>query len=100
MKLHSKEFVFHYSLKRKVIRDLRIVTEHVGELVVEGVGYFNPSASVLDIFDRYTVDIDFVKWKGVDIKEVLDVTGGLDEVIDAAHRHFASGYENMASKAA
>jgi hypothetical protein len=100
MKFHSKEFVFHYPLKRKSIRNLRIVTEHVGDLIVEGVGYFDPSASVLDIFDRYSVDIDFVKWKGIDIKEVLDVTGGLDEVIDAAHRHFASTYEDMMRKAA
>jgi len=40
------------------------VTEHVGDLVVEGRGCLNPSASVLDIFDRYMVDIDFVKWNG------------------------------------
>ncbi len=63
----KKEFVFQYPLKHKVVRDLKIVTEHVGDLTVEGIGYFNPLASPIDVFDRYTVDIDYVKWNGTDI---------------------------------
>ena len=96
----SKEFSFHYPLKHKVVRDLKIVTEHVGDLVVEGVGYFNPSASVLDIFDRYSVDIDFVKWSNTDIKPVLEVTGAMDDVVEAAIRYFAKEFENSSSKKA
>ena len=99
MRIH-KEFTFHYPLKHKVVRDLKIVTEHVGELVVEGVGYFDPSASVLDIFDRYSVDIDFVKWNDTDIKPVLEVTGAIDDIVEASIRHFAGEFENSASKAA
>ena len=99
MRIH-KEFTFHYPLKHKVVRDLKIVTEHVGDLVIEGVGYFNPSASVLDIFDRYTVDIDFVKWNNTDIKPVLEVTGAMDDVVEAAIRFFASEFEHGSSKAA
>jgi hypothetical protein len=76
------------------------VTEHVGDLQVEGVGYFNPSASRLDIFDRYSVDIDFVKWNGADIKPVLEVTGGLDEIIEASIRYFASEFESSVGQAA
>lgn len=95
-----KEFTFHYPLKHKVVRDLKIVTEHVGDLLVEGIGYFNPSASVLDIFDRYSVDIDFVRWKGTDIKPVLEVTGAMDDITEAAIRFFASELENRSSKAA
>jgi hypothetical protein len=100
MRNTAKEFLFHYPLKHKVVRDLKIVTEQVGELVIEGVGYFNPSASVLDIFERYSVDIDFVKWNGTDIKPVLEVTGTMDEITEAAIRYFANEFEHNVSKAA
>jgi hypothetical protein len=99
MRKTRKEFTFHYPLKHKVVRDLKIVTEYVGELVVEGTGYFNPSASVLDIFDRYTVDIDFVKWNGTDIKPVLEVTGAMDDIIEAAIRYFAHELEHVGKAA-
>src|SRR6476620_11701394 len=100
MRNTNRDFRFHYPLKNKVVRDLKVVTEHVGDLEVEGVGYFNPSASMLDIFDRYSVDIDFVKWNGMDIKPVLEVTGALDEIIEASIRYFASEFENRIGKAA
>ncbi len=100
MRNSSQSFSFHYPLRQKVVRDLRIVSEHVGDLVVEGVGYFNPSASVLDIFERFTVDIDFVKWQGIDIRPVLEVTGFMDEVTEAAVRYFASSFEQSFNKAA
>lgn len=99
MRIH-KEFTFCFPLKHKVVRDLKIVTEHVGDLVIEGVGYFDPSASVLDIFERYSVDIDFVKWNGTDIKPVLEVTGAMDDVVEASIRYFANEFEHSASKAA
>ena len=83
-----------------MVRDLKIVTEHVGELEIEGMGYFNPNASLLDIFDRYGVDIDFVKWNGTDIKPVLEVTGAMDEITEAAIRYFAQTFENRFNKAA
>jgi hypothetical protein len=100
MRKTRKSFAFHYPLKHKVVRNLKIVTEYVGDLEVEGVGYFNPSASVLDIFDRYTVDIDLVKWNGTDIKPVLEVTGAMDEITEAAIRFFAHEFENSMNKAA
>ena len=96
----KKEFTFHYPLKHKVVRDLKIVTEHVGDLVVEGVGYFDPSANVLDIFERYAVDVDFVKWNGTDIKPVLEVTGAMEDVEEAAIRYFANYFQNSHQKAA
>jgi hypothetical protein len=99
MRIH-KEFTFHFPLKHKVVRDLKIVTEYVGDLLVEGVGYFDPSASVLDIFDRYSVDIDFVKWNDTDIKPVLEVTGAMDDVVEAAIRYFANEFENNSNKRA
>jgi hypothetical protein len=72
----------------------------VGDLEVEGVGYFNPSASRLDIFDRYAVDIDYVRWNGTDIKQVLEVTGALEEIIEASIRYFASEFETGIGQAA
>lgn len=100
MKNTSQDFSFYFPLKHKVVRDLKIVTEHAGDLEVEGVGYFDPSASALDIFDRYNVDIDFVKWNGTDIKPVLEVTGVMDEITEAAVRYFAGAFENGMGKAA
>ncbi|HEY0433348.1 MAG TPA: hypothetical protein VGC95_05720, partial [Chitinophagaceae bacterium] len=83
-----------------VVRDLKIVTEHVGDLVVEGIGYFNPSASVLDIFDRYSVDIEFVKWNDTDIRPVLEVTGAMDDITEAAVRYFAETCQSGVKRAA
>lgn len=100
MRKTSKTFSFSYPLKHKVVRDLKIVTEHVGDLQVEGVGYFHPGASPLDIFDRYSVDIDFVKWNGTDIREVLEVTGGMEEIIEAATRYVAVAFESSLGRAA
>jgi hypothetical protein len=85
----KKEFCFTYPLKHKVVRDLRLVTEHVGDLLVEGIAYCRPEVSSLDIRDRYAVDIDFVKWNGTDIKAVLEVTGSLEEIEEAAVRYVA-----------
>lgn len=100
MKNTTQDFSFHFPLKHKVVRDLKIVTEQVGELEIEAVGYFNPSASTLDIFERYNVDIDFVKWNGTDIKPVLEVTGAMEEIQEAAIRHFAGAFEGGMNKAA
>ena len=96
----KKEFVFHYPLKHKVVKDLKIVTEHIGDLVIEGIGYFDPSASPIDVFERYSVDIEFVKWNGTDIKPVLEVTGTLEDVEEAAIRYFANQLERSMNKAA
>lgn len=89
----QQSFQFYYPLKFKTVRDLKIVTEQVGDLKVEGVGYFNPSASPIDVFDRYAVDIEAVKWNGSDIKPVLEVMGNLEDIEEAAIRYFASMLE-------
>ncbi|RYY88398.1 MAG: hypothetical protein EOO15_09155 [Chitinophagaceae bacterium] len=99
MKRIEKEFIYHYPLKHKVVRDLKIVTEHVGDLVIEGTGYFNPDASPIDVFDRYSVDIDYVKWNGTDIRPVLEVTGQLEDLEEAAIRYFAGLLESAAKAA-
>jgi hypothetical protein len=87
----NKPFEFKFPLKNKVVRNLKIVTETVGDLIVEGTAYFDPSFSILDIDDRYSADIDFVKWNGADIKPVLEVTGAMDDIEEAALRFIADG---------
>lgn len=87
-------FQFHYPLKYKVVRDLKIVTEQVGDLDIEAIGYFNPAVSPIDVFDRYAVDLDTVKWNGTDIKAVLEVMGNLEDIEEAAIRYFAGMLEN------
>ncbi|MFL5809126.1 MAG: hypothetical protein ACJ749_06355 [Flavisolibacter sp.] len=100
MRKTTKSFSFQYPLKHKVVRDLRIVTQEVGTLEVEGVGYFDPSASVLDIFERFAVDIDLVKWNGTDIRPVLEVTGGMEDITEAAVRFIAGEFEQTLNRAA
>ena len=79
------EFSFNYPLTHSVVRNLKIVNEKVGDLTVEGTGYYNPYTE--DIDNQYQVDIDFVKWNGTDIKQVLDVLGAMDEIEIAAEVH-------------
>ena len=95
----TKEFTFQYPLSHKVVRNCRLVTEQVGNLSVEGIGYFNPSSSPFDAEDsRYNVDIDFIKWNGTDIKPVLEVSGMIEEVTDATIRYIATLFEGDYTK--
>jgi len=101
--MNSKQttgFQFIYPLKHEVVRDLKLVTEHIGDLIVEGSGYFNPAASPIDVFERYTVDIDYVKWNGSDIRPVLEVMGNMEEIEEAAVRYFALTLDNSIRHAA
>jgi len=85
-----KEFSFRYPLTHKVVRNYRIVTEKVGDLIVEGIAYFNPEVSPFDTENnRYNVDIDFIKWNDTDIKPVVEVTGLIDDIIEAALRYIS-----------
>lgn len=101
MRQVPKSFNFTFPLNHKVVRNLKIVNEHIGDLYVEGSASLNSSVSILSQLDeRYTVDIDFVKWNGTDIKPVLELTGLIDDVQQAALRHCVSLFENPLKKAA
>lgn len=101
MRQATRSFGFYYPLNHKVVRNLKIVNEHIGDLRVEGSASLNPSTSVLSQLDeRYSVDIDFVKWNGMDIKPVLELTGLIEDIQEAALRQCASLFENTLSKAA
>lgn len=101
MRQAIKNFDFHFPLNHKIVRNLKIVNEHVGDLQVEGSASLNASVSVLSHLDeRYSVDIDFVKWNGTDIKPVLELTGLMDDIQEAALRHCVSLFQNPLNKAA
>lgn len=90
--IHKKEqaFQFSFPLSNRVVRNCRIITEHVGDLVIEGVGYFNQNVSPLDPEEsRYGADIDFIRWNGVDIKPVLETSCEVlyADILDAATQH-------------
>jgi len=101
MRQATKNFDFQFPLNHKIVRNLKIVNEHIGDLQVEGSASLNASVSVLSHLDeRYSVDIDFIKWNGTDIKPVLELTGLMDDIQEAALRHCVSLFQNPLNKAA
>lgn len=101
MRQATKSFEFSFPLNHKIVRNLKIVNEHIGDLQVEGSASLDPSVGILSHLDeRYTVDIDFVKWNGTDIKPVLELTGLMDDIQEAALRYSVSLFQNPLNKAA
>jgi hypothetical protein len=71
----EKPFSFQFHLQTREVRNLRIVPITVGFLEISGTSYFYPSVRLEDFENgeaRYEVDIDFIKWDGVDIKPVVE----------------------------
>ncbi len=100
MRLISMNFTFSYPLKHKIVRDLRIVTVHIGDLVVEGQGHMTSNACSLSAADCFAIDIDFIRWNGTDIKPVLELTGQLTDVEEAALRYVADLLQPQLKEAA
>lgn len=101
MKRIKKDFTFSFPLNHKIVRNLRIVNEYVGELIVEGVVSFNPSVSILSHLDeRYNLDIDYIKWNGTDIKAVLELTDLMDDIHEGTLRYCVSLFEDSLKNAA
>lgn len=84
MKKIHKEFTFNFPLKHNVVRNMKVVSETICLLECECVGYYDPTVSKLNIHDRYSVDIDFIRYEGKDIKPILDVTELMDDIEQAA----------------
>jgi len=90
----EKTFAYSFPLTQKVVRNCQLVTEHIGDLMIEGVGYYDPTVSRLDTeHNRYDADIAFIKWNGADIKPVLEVTGMMDDITDATVQYIATLFE-------
>ena len=80
----TRNFDFLYPLTHKVVRNLRITTEHVGDLHVFAQAVIRPGNSPDDM---YEVDLDIILWGGTDIRPVLELTGLINDVYDAAMAH-------------
>jgi hypothetical protein len=90
MAKQSKEFHFIYPLTQKVVRDLRIVTEHVTDLHISGTAYkdTSDSAFIEDESDRFSADVDCVLYLNRNIKDVLTAFNvDLDPIEAAAKSH-------------
>jgi hypothetical protein len=73
----QQAFALTYGLTQKVVRDLKIVTEKVADLRIEGVRY--PSGDV---------DIDFVWYGAEDIKAILEALGDIDRLYEYCQDYF------------
>jgi hypothetical protein len=87
------DFSLSYPLIQKVVRNLKIVSETVGELTLTGTAYMDPTVPLIEVESRYTVDIDFVRHEGHDIKAVLEVTGGMEDIEGYCIRKVARMFE-------
>lgn len=84
----QKQFSFLFPLNKKSVKNLRIVTTHIGDLEISGVAYFNPRVSLLDNEERrFYADVDSVKWNGAEVKDLLEAIDQLEEMKDAADAH-------------
>jgi hypothetical protein len=90
----SKPFQFNMPVTRKVVQDTRLKTLHVGDLVISGKAYLNPSGDTLH--ERFSADIDTITWNGTDVRELLEVaTDMLIADIHEAAVHHASTIFNQ-----
>lgn len=87
-------FKFDYDLKQKVVRDLRIVTLHL-PLRVEGMGCMESESPVTEPDARWTADIEAIYYDGKEVRELLDFTGTLEEIEEAAAHHVAELFQGI-----
>jgi hypothetical protein len=90
-----RRFWFRYPLYRRQVLNLKLVSEHIGDLEIEGVGYIKPGINSLDIKDSIDVDLEFIRWNGADILPVLEINQGLEEFEEAAIRHLQNGLNKL-----
>jgi hypothetical protein len=88
----SKPLEFTYKFSRKVVRDLKLVSESI-ELRVVGSAYLDKRFSKLDVYNRYGADIDFIYWEGKEVSTLLDYTVGLEAIEEEAILQAAKLFE-------
>lgn len=98
-KLIRKNQTFTFPLNRKVVRNLRIVTEHIGDLEVTYTGYCNTAYSNLEPDERYSVDIESITFNGAEVLPLIDGLGSLDEIIESALNNCAYVFNHQTQAA-
>ena len=101
----QQSFYFNFPLKHKnvhrVLGHLKLVTVYAGDLQIEGVAYKHESFCDEPVEQpTYSVDIDFIKWNGNDIKSVLEVLDALilSDIEEAAIKHAAALFSTQNTK--
>ena len=101
----ESSFQFNFPLKHKSVQRvegaLKLITLYVGDLQVEGVAYqYKPHFNERGQQPTHSVDIDFIKWNGMDIKPVLEVIDALimSDIEDAAIKHAAAIFSTLNTK--
>lgn len=89
MNKHSAHFQFTHNLYQSTVRDLRIVKEKIGEIIVSGTAYLDDRHPVTQPFLRYSADIDFCYYNGTDVKPLLVWAGEMDTIEEEAVRKAA-----------
>lgn len=85
-----KSFQFIFPYNKIVFKNGRKQYEHIADLTIEGVAEHWPNVSKMEpAHDRFNVDIDFVKYNGIDVKPLLEESALMDEISDAAFNHAA-----------
>lgn len=81
----EKQFCFLHKITQKRVVNLKVKVVTIAIVAVEGFGYFHPAVSSLDINGgRYDFDIDKVLFEGANIRDILDATGGMEDIEAAA----------------
>jgi hypothetical protein len=88
----SKNFEIIYPLRRRTVSDLKIVSDHLGDLIVTGKAYCDPTSLTTELHERISLDIDFVKFNGTDIKPVLEVGEQMEEIEEFCLRSLSKSF--------
>lgn len=99
----SRYFQFNFPLNKRIVKDLRLLTLHVGDLQVFGKAYYDQSIPYFSTDEsRYSVEIESLKWNGTEVLDLFQVTQ-LDTILadieEAAIQHASFLFNSEASAA-
>jgi hypothetical protein len=69
----AKYFQFAFPLnKRTISKGLRLQIIHLGDLIITGKAYLDPSVSAINLEDpRYSVEITSILWNNAEVSDLL-----------------------------
>ena len=90
------EFEISYNLKRKVVRNARIVTEFL-PLTIRGIFYCDTYYPLSDVSNRYGIDFDEIVYEGKNILPVFEFLETLDDIYDDIIEYAPNYFEKEAA---
>jgi hypothetical protein len=79
-KLNWQPFSLQFPLTHKVVRNLRIVTEKVGTLLIKGTRCYSPYTN------DYAVSIDAIYYEGVNVLPLIQLVNMYEEIEEWCYR--------------